>query len=187
MQRKFCIGIDPGVSGGLAVMLLGSLGEPDDVVVCAMPSRPGAKGKKDVCGLGVWEFLTGTIGNYDDSRVLMVAVESVHSMPDQGIASSFQFGKNYGKVLAVVETLKVPVTAPTPLQWQKLVLSGMGVATPSGKKRSKSSSIRYVVNNFPDLEIILPKCRTPHDGICEAVCLAEYARRLVLQPEGGAL
>ena len=47
------------------------------------------------------------------------AVERVHSMPKQGVATTFKFGMAYGMVRAAVGALLVPVDEPTPNVWKK--------------------------------------------------------------------
>jgi len=46
-------------------------------------------------------------------------MESVHSMPGQGVASSFQFGRAVGVISAVAELTNYPFHLVTPQRWKK--------------------------------------------------------------------
>ncbi len=37
---------------------------------------------------------------------------------------------------------------------------------------------------FWNLDLIIPRCRKPHDGLADALCLLEYARRVVVAGPG---
>lgn len=194
---KVCLGLDPGLTGGIAVMELGAIGEATKIRAIPMPIKPGPAGRRDVDGSKVAAFLRY---HTKASKVLMVAVESVHSFHKQGIVSAFNFGKGYGKLLGIIESLDMPLDEPTPQQWQSLVLAGMktkgrkkktkgkGVAKSNTDRRDKDTSIRFVLNHFPSVNLkATDRSTTNHDGMAEAICLAEYARRIILQLMGGRL
>lgn len=69
---------------------------------------------------------------------LKVAIESVHSMPKQGVASSFKFGKSYGFLLGLLTALQVRYINPTPQSWQK----EMNCRTKGDKNISKAEAHR---------------------------------------------
>jgi len=48
-----------------------------------------------------------------------ICMESVHSMPGQGVASSFQFGRAVGVISAVAELTNYPFHLVTPQKWKK--------------------------------------------------------------------
>ena len=48
-----------------------------------------------------------------------VYVEAVHSMPKQGVTSSFNFGHNVGTVMGVLGAMGLPHTLVTPQAWKK--------------------------------------------------------------------
>ena len=50
---------------------------------------------------------------------LEVVVETVHSMPKQGVASSFKFGVAYGGAVALAERLNCAWHMVTPQVWKK--------------------------------------------------------------------
>jgi crossover junction endodeoxyribonuclease RuvC len=54
----------------------------------------------------------------EDMKVERVVIENVHSMPKQGVASSFKFGMGVGIIHGVAGALRLPVTLVTPTQWK---------------------------------------------------------------------
>jgi len=178
MTRGICVvGIDPGLDGGVSLITLGKLGEIGSLWTIPMPTKPGAttasgrKGRDVDCGaLADWLESTASVEDCDIKRV---AIEVVHSMPKQGVSSTFNFGKAYGSVIGVVNTLKLPLLFVQPMRWKKAVLDGLG--------RDKSDAIRFATSLFPKETFkASPACKVPHDGMAEATCIAEYARREVL-------
>lgn len=99
----------------------------------------------------------------------LAVVEKVGSMPGQGVASTFKFGKGYGSILGILAALDVPTELVTPQRWKGKVLAG----TP----KDKNAAIAYCRRVFPTVDLVLPNCRKPHDGMADALCLAEMGRR----------
>jgi hypothetical protein len=46
-------------------------------------------------------------------------MEQVHSMPNQGVSSTFAFGRAVGVISAVCELTRYPVHLVTPQKWKK--------------------------------------------------------------------
>jgi hypothetical protein len=44
---------------------------------------------------------------------------------------------------------------------------------------TKAASLAYVRANFPDLNLIPPRARNPHDGLADAVCIAVWGSRQI--------
>lgn len=150
------VGIDPGLDGAIAIMACGSC-----INVHTMPTISGPKGGREVDGHKLWLILRGW-------PIDLCAIERVHAMPKQGVTSTFTFGVGYGKVLAVLEILGVPRVRVLPQIWQKRVLHGHG--------DTKNAAISYCLGRFPSVSLLkTSKCTKPHDGIADALCLAEYA------------
>lgn len=171
------VGIDPGLDGGVALIELGKLGEVERLWVEPMFTKPGgttASGRKsrevDCVKLSEWITCTESMV---DKKIQRVAVEAVHAMPKQGVTSTFNFGKAYGSILGVIGAMRYPLLSVTPQIWKKSILGGLG--------KEKSDSIRFAMGLFPKEKFLAsPACRVAHDGMAEATCLAEYARREVL-------
>ena len=101
MPDSACIlGIDPGLSGGLAVV-------GQDIVECyKMPAT-----EKDVFS-AIRELLGRT-------KIRKAYIEKVHSMPRQGVSSTFTFGTNYGGLRMALIALEIPFEAVAPGVWQR--------------------------------------------------------------------
>jgi len=90
-------------------------------------------------------------------------------MPFQGVASTFTFGRGFGGVLGAIKALGLPM----PQAWQKAILAG----TPG----DKPAAIQYATSRFPSASLLATaRSRTPSDGIADALCLAEWGRRVVV-------
>jgi crossover junction endodeoxyribonuclease RuvC len=53
-----------------------------------------------------------------DMKVEHMVVENVHSMPKQGLSSTFKFGMGVGIIHGVAGALRLPLTLVTPSQWK---------------------------------------------------------------------
>jgi len=145
------IGIDPGLSGGIASI-------SDDA--CSAVVMPKAGDEIDARAMA--EILLGLMPT-------VVVAEKVGAMPGQGLSSTFKFGKGYGTIIGVCAAYKIRLELVTPQKWKGVVLAGTA--------RDKQAAIDYCARAFPSISLIPPRCRTPHDGMADALCLAEYGRR----------
>jgi hypothetical protein len=145
------IGIDPGKKGGLAVIC--DRGRLEDAIV--MGEIPALE-----AWLSFWE-------NYIDR----VYLEKAQSMPNQGVAATFNYGTGYGKLIGMIETLGLSYELVRPQQWQKVMIPG---SKPGNSKKDALVKARQL---FPNETFIQKGCRKPHDGIIDAVLIAEYGRR----------
>ena len=98
------IGVDPGLTGALAALT--SDGAYDRAL-----DMPHADGKLIVSDVTDWLADMGWIE--------MVVIEDVHSMKGQGIASTFKFGRAFGRIEGAVMAWQCPVTWVTPLRWKR--------------------------------------------------------------------
>jgi Holliday junction resolvasome RuvABC endonuclease subunit len=98
-------------------------------------------------------------------------LEKVHSMPKQGVSSTFKFGLNYGFLIGCLTALKIPFEFVTPNTWQK--------ALSCQSKGDKNVTKAKAQQLFPHLKII--------HTIADALLIAEYGRRTFTernQPNG---
>ena len=98
-----------------------------------------------------------------DKQDCEIVVEAVHSMPAQGVASSFKFGMAYGAALAMAERFNSPWHLVTPQKWKK----EMGLSS------DKNDSLELARELWP----IAPLLRKLDNGRAEALLLAEWLRR----------
>jgi crossover junction endodeoxyribonuclease RuvC len=59
-----------------------------------------------------------------------------------------------------------PLEYVRPQAWKKKVLAGTS--------KDKEAAIAFVRARFPGAPLTLPRCRTPHDGMADAVCIGYY-------------
>ena len=88
------MGIDPGMSGGVAVIR--------DTLAPFAQKMPPTESE-----------LSALIGSLAPS-VRFAVIEKVHSMPGQGVASTFKFGMNYGFLRGLLITHRIPFQEVTP-------------------------------------------------------------------------
>jgi crossover junction endodeoxyribonuclease RuvC len=108
-------GIDPGVTGAIALLVDGRLEAVADLPAHAV-STGTVKRRLDAAGLAAivrdWRARHGV-----DAE--LAVVERVGSMPGQGVASVFSLGRTAGVVEAVLLTLGVPVEYAVPGTWKR--------------------------------------------------------------------
>lgn len=153
------------MTGAVAVVDFSDPKHPRVVEVKDMPtfevaSSKGTKNVIDLYGLG------GLVGKYRGKSV-RAFVEEVSSMPEQGVASSFNFGFAAGCAHMAVAGALIPLTPVRPGVWKK----AMGLV---GKE--KDDSRRLASRIIPSAGVHWPLKK--HDGRAEAVLLAVYGSRL---------
>lgn len=105
------IGVDPGKSGAVAV--LDAWGE-----IVFMHDMPVVGNQ--VSGTLLADLIDDASPNGAGSLIadVVAVVEQVHSMPHQGVVSSFDFGKSYGIVLGVLAGARVQIENVSPNRWK---------------------------------------------------------------------
>lgn len=100
-----------------------------------------------------------------------VFLEKAQSMPKQGVASVFTYGEHYGEIKGILATLGIPFTCVAPKTWTRSMHQGTTGA--SAKDKSRQAAHRL----FPTINFVLDGCRKAHDGVMDAVLIAEYGLR----------
>lgn len=100
-------------------------------------------------------------------NVSFVIIENVHSMPGQGVASSFSFGYGLGLWVGIVVALEIPYEMVTPQRWKGVMMNGQGKEKDAARYRAQQL--------FPTIADQL--ARKKDDGRAEALLIAEYGRR----------
>jgi crossover junction endodeoxyribonuclease RuvC len=163
MTRSHLVaGIDPGLAGALFVLDPESLaGEALDLPVHALSRSRKAKRELDLAAL---------VALIEARRPAHAFVEQAGSMPRQGVASSFAFGKGFGAVLGTLAALRIPVTLVAAATWKRT----LGVPAAKDGARARASQL------LPDAAHLWPlRC---HHGRAEAALLALWgSRQLALQ------
>jgi hypothetical protein len=141
------IGIDPGQSGGMVLL------NREGGLLFVTAFNKATEG--DIASeLREWDDI-------DNDYHAIACLEAVHSMPKQGVASSFKFGVSYGFLRGILTGLNIRWDTVTPQKWQKV----MGCMTKGDKNVSKAAAQR-----------LWPNTKWTH-AIADAALIAEYARR----------
>lgn len=104
--------------------------------------------------------------------VRLCVIEEVHSMPKQGVASTFAFGKAAGAVQAAMAALKVPTELLRPRAWKQ------AMNCPVDKDAARQRASRLLPGHTTNWTL------KKHDGRAEAALMALLAYRLVCKREG---
>ena len=103
----------------------------------------------------------------------VAVVEDVHAMPGQGVTSMFSFGYNKGWICGMLYTYGIPVEMVSPRKWKSFY--GLG--------HDKRDSIGKARSLYPEVNLLKsPRCRKEHDGMAEALLLADYCKRTSKRP-----
>lgn len=153
MSELLIAALDPGASGGLAVI--------DDRGRAQAWPFPATE--RDIHDL-VAEFAP---------RISVCYLEAVHSFPRQGATSTFAFGRNYGFLRGLLIALKVPFVEVSPQRWKKAM--GLQMSSKDAKVDKKNLSKRLAQQLYPDIKIT--------HAISEALLLATYGRGLQAKRE----
>ena len=107
------IGIDPGISGALALIDDERVHAVEDMPVIAKSSGKGQQVSAALLAAVLERWLA------DLMALPPVYLERVSAMPKQGVTSVFSFGRSFGNAEAVVQTLKLPLTYVSPQLWKR--------------------------------------------------------------------
>jgi len=152
------MGIDPGVSGAIAIFEGADLLDAFDVPV--VETQSGKKKKRRISP----EMLVAEIEEHIGC-LARVYIEDVHAMPGQGVTSMFAFGEAAGLIRGVCAGLKVPVCLISPITWKR----GMRLQG-AGKDASRAMAARM----WPEKASLFKRQRD--DGRAEAALLAHYGQ-----------
>jgi crossover junction endodeoxyribonuclease RuvC len=157
----FILGIDPGLNG--AMCLINQYG---DILDTQIFSKFDDEFDREA-------FKEGLRRMKMEHSVDVAFLEKVHAMPGQGVVSMFNFGKTYGVIIGILTSFNVPITFVRPQEWMKVIHLKHTVDLPP-KVRSKIA----VESVYPGIDLRKSKkARTPHDGLVDALLIAEYGRR----------
>ena len=150
------IGIDPGLSGAIAVL--------EDIKVLSLFEMPVmAEGKKNKRQLNSAQLVNIIKENTNDEEEIAVIVEQVNAMPGQGVTSMFNFGQTFGAIKGVCAALGLPIFFVRPSKWKKhfeLINS------------SKDSSRTKVKEMYPSLSSQLAKKKDVNKS--DAILIARF-------------
>ncbi len=150
------IGIDPGLSGAVAILPAGVVSDTPTAVTANGKTRRHVYLPGEMARI-VREYATGDCHAY---------LEAVHSMPGQGVRSMFSMGHGLGLWEGILAALGVPYTLVTPQRWKREMM---------GSVTDKDAARVRAVQLFPHLAGEL--ARVKDHGRAEALLIAEYGLR----------
>jgi crossover junction endodeoxyribonuclease RuvC len=106
------LGIDPGVRGGLAIIMMMNDGAaPRLIDAIDIPvTGTGAKERVDVLAIRTW------IQTHAPDHA---AIERAQAWPEQGRSGAFKYGRAVGAIEAVLACCEIPMTVIEPTAWKK--------------------------------------------------------------------
>ncbi len=155
------LGIDPGMSGALAMW------DGSNLITYEIPTVKSTGRGREI----VWAELNA---HWDDEFFWAdhVFLERVHSRPGEGVSSAFKFGTVFGGLRAMAAAKLMPLTLVTPSQWMKVMGVGRG---------SKEASVLRATELFPNNA---KGFRGPKggkkDGVAEASLIAMYGYKTLV-------
>jgi hypothetical protein len=177
INSRIWLGIDPGLSGGIAF-----------VSEC---------GKSRVLGTPVYSILKNNKNKkeYDISKMILAirAVSSkkvvacqelTHAMPGNGNVSMYSFGRGHGLWEGIVRCHDIPVVFYNPQQWKKTYPTLQNFAKPTNsieKQRNKTLAKKEAINLAKNM--FLDSCNliknASDDGKAEALLIANHCRMII--------
>ncbi len=150
------IGIDPGLSGAIALLDAHSL-----PAVWDMPTIEVTVNGKKRRRIDQHAFVRLIIGI---GKVDMIVLEEAGTRPGEGSVAAFSYGRGFGQLEGVLCALERPLTLVRPQVWTK----ALGVGS------DKGVHVQAARNLFPEVADVLLKTK---DGRSDALLIAQWFRR----------
>lgn len=150
-------GIDPGFTGALAKIDTASDITRHDITLYPMPTMKigkGSKKQKTFLDLQKIREILTPIPNH-------VFIEKAQVMPDQGVVSSGNYLREYGKILGLLVGMNIRHTEIHPRSWKCKLMKDM--------PKEKGASVVRVKQMFPDLPV-----EPGEHGKADALLIALY-------------
>jgi len=159
------IGIDPGLSGGIAIL------EDNKIkILFDMPVMPdGKKNKRQLNSALLVKLIKDNIEILENT---IMVVEQVNAMPGQGVTSMFNFGQTFGAIKGICAALGLPIFFVRPAKWKKhfeLINS------------SKDASRTKAIEMYPSISEQLSKKKDVNKS--DAILIARYYRETRFKEE----
>tara|TARA_B100000401_G_C52705998_1_gene671464 strand:+ start:161 stop:658 length:498 start_codon:yes stop_codon:yes gene_type:complete len=150
------IGIDPGLSGGIAVL-------KDNIIKNLYDMPVMSEGKKNKRQLNSAQLVKIIKENIQEKEETAIVVEQVNAMPGQGVTSMFNFGQTFGAIKGISAALGLPIFFVRPAKWKKhfeLINS------------SKDSSRTKAIEMYPSISDQLSKKKDVNKS--DAILIARF-------------
>ena len=164
------VGIDPGVSGGLAFFENGKL------VLCEpMPVIEGPGGTElDMTRIA--EFLAATHGRAD--QIFIEKSQAIFTKGGSSSIAAFNYGCGYGLLRGLCHGLGLPYYLIHPQKWQRELLGKFA------KGESKGAAAIRAQQLFPRFMFrASERCKKNHEGMVDAALIGIYGQRAFFPKE----
>ena len=150
IHSKIFVGIDPGKNGGVAV--INEIPNYENTVSFRCPKTP------DKMAYTLVSTIPADV-SYED---VLVSVEHVHAMPNNGVVSMFSFGQNLGQWEGILGAFELDVTYAGPRTWMQHY-----DCKPKMDKKDRKRYLRGIAENlFPNIKMTF--------NISDALLIANY-------------
>jgi hypothetical protein len=188
------LGIDPGLSGAVAVIHGDAAGVWSVPVVEKQTgwrrNKAGERVPKTHTSIVVEKLarLIGEAVNVCEPQTESVAfVEWARSGPSMGVSSAFHYGEGFGMIRGILAHLGVPVRLVTADKWKR----AMGLITKGSRElgrndaRDKAPAFELARKLYPRLAEQLALAK--HEGRAEALLIAHYGCEVLEEKKAGPL
>lgn len=144
------MGIDPGVSGGIAVR---GNSLPNGLLVFKMPETPA----------DIVELIRDLCEKYEINHCYLERAQAMRSRDGrkQGVSSAFNYGTSFGALIGILAAWGAPYTLIRPVDWQRALKCLSGGDKRVTKRRAQE---------------LFPKTKLTH-ATADAALIAEYGWR----------
>lgn len=182
-KKTTFLGIDPGLDGGLVLLSeSGEVLEKHIVPTIENVTMKKSKTKKDpeTGKMAMTESVKRSIDGVALNRILdelrprttHAILEQVASRPGMSAPAVFKFGQVYGIIEGLLIGNKIPYMTAIPAVWCRVIHAGIPGDDP------KARSLVALNRLFPSVDLrVSARASKPHEGLMDALLLAEFGRR----------
>lgn len=152
------MGIDPGFSGGVAILKDGSFKTYN------MPEEY----------TDIYDMFLEIKETYADDDITAVMENVGHGMPGQSSKATASFARHNGHIEMALYALCIKTVKVTPQKWQKYFSNSIGAA-PTGTKEKKEWK-----NKLKSLAAQMYPATKPTLYTADAILLADYGKNMVM-------
>jgi len=153
-MRLWYMGVDPGATeGGITLV-----SNETDLIVHPMPETVTE----------LWDVFADCKASNDDEPIVFAFLEKVHSMPGQGVSSTFKFGNGNGRLEMALTAAGLSWDYVAPAKWQR----ELGITVIKNEKKTHKK------NRHKDLAGRLFPSYKPVHKTADSVLISEYCRRM---------
>ena len=186
---EYSVGIDPGKNGAIAILHNGKFDRAMNIPLISTKEVDNKKLNFIFRDLRLLSDQT----EKENNNKLIVFIEKVHAIFGAAAGATYEFGRINGLLEGFLAAYGLKYVQVPPKLWQKEVYAGIpeirkpghkakrkggGTTFVKGRLETKRMSAMAAARLFPNDDFRASDwCGNPHDGIVDAVLLAEYGNR----------